>query len=182
MEIRRFDIEGPVFAQLKTFGDDRGFFTERYRENAFKEAGLPTHFAQENFSRSKPGVLRGLHYQWTPAQGKLVTCTSGRIFDVAVDIRANSPTKGKHVTVELDGAKPAWFWIPPGFAHGFLVLGTQEADVLYKVDNYWNGQGEAGLQWNDPDFAIDWPVKSPILSPKDAQTGSWKDYLKNPRF
>ena len=182
MDIRRFDIEGPLFVQLKSFADDRGFFTERFRENLFKEAGLPTHFVQENFSRSKPGVLRGLHYQWNPRQGKFVTCTRGRIFDVAVDIRAGSPTLGRHVSARLDGATPSWLWIPAGFAHGFFVEGNEEADVLYKVDDYWNGGGESGILWNDPDLKIDWPVKTPLLSVKDAQAGSWKDYLKNPRF
>lgn len=182
MDIRRFEIEGPVLVQLKSFGDERGFFCERFRESLFQEAGLPIRYVQENFSRSQVGILRGLHYQWDQPQGKLVTCMRGCIFDVAVDIRKNSPTRGKHVSVELDGAKPAWFWIPAGFAHGFKVLGQQDADVYYKVDNYWNPKGEAGLRWSDADFGIQWPGESPLLSPKDETAPLWQDYLKDPKF
>lgn len=167
MEVIEFPINGLKLIKLKTFHDERGFFVERYNHAKFKELGLPTTFVQDNFSRSKPGVLRGLHFQYAPPQGKLVTCLSGEIFDVAVDIRKNSPTFGQHVSVSLSGDEPALFWIPAGFAHGFCVTSSTVADVLYKVDNLWNGAGEGCLQWNDKSLGIKWPTISPILSSKD---------------
>lgn len=180
--VEKFAVEGPLLITSRVFADDRGFFCERFKAPAFKEQGLPTGFVQDNYSRSKPGVLRGLHYQWDPPQGKLVTCARGRILDVAVDIRANSPTFGRHVAVELSGDRPQWFWIPAGFAHGFLVLGDEEADVMYKVDNVWNGAAEGSLLWKDEKFGIPWPNSSPLLSGKDEDAPSFEQYRKNPRF
>ncbi|MBL7672265.1 MAG: dTDP-4-dehydrorhamnose 3,5-epimerase [Bdellovibrionaceae bacterium] len=182
MEIQKFAISGLLKIKLKKFSDNRGFFTERFNEKAFLEAGLPSQFVQDNFSRSAPGVLRGVHYQWDEPQSKLVTCLRGRIYDVAVDVRKDSPTFGQHVSVELDGDDPSWFWIPAGFAHGFCVLGDQSADVMYKVNVIYNPKGEAGIMWNDPDFQISWPLKDPVLSPKDLQLGSFQDYRQTPRF
>jgi dTDP-4-dehydrorhamnose 3,5-epimerase len=107
---------------------------------------------------------------------------SGRILDVIVDIRHKSPTYGKHLSVELDGAHPQWFWVPAGFAHSFFVLGEQQADVLYKVDNYWNGPGENGIVWNDPDLAISWPNMNPLMSDKDRILQTFREYQINPKF
>jgi len=167
LEIQKFDIEGPLLVRLKTFHDNRGFFVERYHEKKFKEAGLPTNFVQDNFSRSAFSVVRGLHFQNDPAQGKLVTCLNGEIFDVAVDVRPNSPTYGQHVSVTLKGDEPAWFWIPAGFAHGFCVTSKEGADVFYKVDALYAPNTEKSLNWKSPDLKISWPVENPILSPKD---------------
>jgi dTDP-4-dehydrorhamnose 3,5-epimerase len=181
MKITSFHIQGPLHIELKSFADDRGFFVERYKKDPFKELGIPD-LIQDNFSRSKPGVLRGLHYQWDQPQGKLVTATKGKIFDVAVDIRKDSPTLGQSISVILDGDSPSWFWIPAGFAHGFCVISETEADVMYKVNNYWNPKAESGIVWNDQDFNIQWPIKNPLLSAKDAVMQTFKNYLKDPKF
>ena len=167
MEIKKFDIEGPLLITPKVFKDDRGFFVERFNKKTFESAGLPFKFVQDNYSKSAPKVLRGMHYQTNPSQGKLVSCVHGKIFDVAVDIRKNSPTFGKYIHVELSGENPQHLWIPAGFAHGFCVLGTESADVLYKVDSYYSPAGEICILWNDPELDIQWPIGSPLLSPKD---------------
>lgn len=176
MEIKSFEIDGPLLIQLKAFHDERGFFVERYNEEKFRTLHLPTHFFQDNFSHSKFGVLRGLHFQYNPPQGKLVSCTKGEIFDVAVDIRKGSKTYGKHVSVTLSGDNPALFWIPPGFAHGFCVTSKEGADVLYKVDNPWSAAGEGCIIWNDKDLEISWPKNDFILSPKDKIGTAFQDY------
>lgn len=181
MKVTEFKIQGPKLIELKHFADERGFFVERFRQNLFSEIGIKD-LVQDNFSRSIPKVLRGLHYQFDKPQSKLVTAISGRILDVIVDIRHNSPTYGQHISVELDGTKPQWFWVPAGFAHGFLVLGNQEADVMYKVDNYWNGAGENGIAWNDPALGIQWPINDPIVSSKDQILQKFSDYQKDPKF
>lgn len=182
MEVKEFSINGPLLITPKIHSDSRGFFCERYREDQFNEIGINTHFLQDNFSRSTHGILRGLHYQWDKPQGKLVTCSRGKILDVAVDIRSQSPTFGKYLSVELDGQKPQWFWIPAGFAHGFLVLSPEGADLTYKVNAYWNGQGESGIHWQDPEFKIHWPLTNPILSEKDQKAQSFAEYKSNPKF
>lgn len=182
MKKTEFEIVGPCLLDGVAFHYDRGFFTERFRMDVMNSLGLPFQFVQDNFSRSRPGVLRGLHYQWAPAQGKLVTCLRGRIFDVAVDIRQSSPTYGRHIAVELSGDQPQWFWIPAGFAHGFCVMGDEAADVLYKVDQLWAKEGEAGLNYSDPELGIHWPVQKPILTEKDARMQSFSDYRLHPRF
>ncbi len=183
MKVTEFALNGLKLIELPVYGDARGFFTERFHRERFREIGLPVDdFVQDNFSRSSVRVLRGLHFQFDQPQGKLVTATSGRIFDVAVDIRKDSPTFGQWVGVELDSEKPAWFWVPAGFAHGFVVLSEQGADVLYKVNAYYNPKGEGGILWNDKDLGIEWPVFEPLLSPRDQQLMSWADYQKSPRF
>lgn len=153
------------------FGDERGFFMESYNQRAFNEAvGHEVVFVQDNHSRSTHGVLRGLHYQLPPrAQGKLVRVTSGRVFDVAVDMRRSSPRFGQWDGVELNAEKRRQIWIPPGFAHGFLVL-SEQADLLYKTTDYYSPQDEAAVRWDDPTLAIAWPrlPTPPILSPKDS--------------
>jgi dTDP-4-dehydrorhamnose 3,5-epimerase len=150
--------------------DARGFFVERWSARTFAELELPT-FVQDNHSRSRHGTLRGLHFQTPPhAQGKLVTVVRGTVFDVSVDLRPRSPTFGRWAGNTLDGDEPAWAWVPPGFAHGFLVL-SDEADVLYKVTAAYAPASEGGLIWDDPDVAITWPLASgqaPLLSAKDS--------------
>lgn len=178
MKATRFDIDGPMLIECRKFEDTRGFFTERFRLDQWRELA-PAHpgFVQDNYSWSGAGVLRGLHYQFQPAQGKLVTCLEGRILDVAVDIRPGSPTLGQHVKVELSAREPAWLWVPPGFAHGFAVTSPDGAGVLYKVDQPYNPNGEGAIRWNDPDLAIGWPLAAAVISPKDETAPSFKDYL-----
>jgi dTDP-4-dehydrorhamnose 3,5-epimerase len=181
MKITRFAIDGPVLIESKIFSDERGFFTERYKLNFGEELNLPN-FIQDNFSRSIPNVIRGLHYQWDQPQGKLVTALRGKIYDVAVDIRKNSPTYGQYVQVLLDGNLAQWFWIPEGFAHGFCVIGNDSADVLYKVNAYYNPNCEAGIIYNDLQLNIEWPVTEPLLSSKDKKLQSFSQYSENPKF
>jgi len=153
----------------KVFGDDRGFFFESFNERAFRNAtGLDVRFVQDNHSRSAQGVLRGLHYQIEHAQGKLVRVTHGAVFDVAVDLRRASPNFGKWTGIELSAENKRQLWIPPGFAHGFLVL-SESAEFLYKTTDYWYPEHERSLLWNDPSVGVDWPVTGePRLAGKDA--------------
>jgi dTDP-4-dehydrorhamnose 3,5-epimerase len=181
MVVKELPLDGLKLITLTSFQDERGFFCQRYMQNSFAEIGI-TELVQDNFSRSAPKVLRGLHYQWDLPQGKLVTVTHGSIYDVTVDIRKSSPTYGKSFGIELRSAEPQWLWIPAGFAHGFCVLGNQDADVIYKINNYWNPKGEAGLMWNDPALEIQWPYSDPLLSPKDKNNPSFEDYQSAPKF
>jgi dTDP-4-dehydrorhamnose 3,5-epimerase len=152
----------------RVFGDDRGSFYESYNERAFAAAtGIGARFVQDNHSRSARNVLRGLHYQIQQAQGKLVRATAGTIYDVAVDIRRGSPTFGRWTAVVMSSDAPRMCWIPPGFAHGYLVM-SEYAEVQYKATDYWAPQHERCILWNDPDLGIRWPVTGdPIMSPKD---------------
>lgn len=151
----------------KVFGDDRGYFFESFNARRFAEAtGIDAAFVQDNQSGSAAGVLRGLHYQILRPQGKLVRVASGSILDVAVDMRRSSPSFGRHVTVELSSANRRQLWIPPGFAHGFVVR-SEFAEVLYKTTDYWFPEHERSLLWNDPALGIDWGVAEPTLSAKD---------------
>jgi len=153
------------------FYDERGFFTEAYKEIEYLEFGLPK-FIQDNFSKSSKGVIRGLHWQASPfGQGKLVSCLAGSILDVAVDIRRESKTFGKHVAVELNAREQIALWVPEGFAHGFQAL-ENETLVHYKVTNYWNKGSERSLKWNDPRLGIDWKLNEVKISPKDLGAGS----------
>ena len=171
MKATRLAIPDVVLIEPKVFGDARGFFYESFNQQAFNEAiGLEVQFVQDNHSRSGKGVLRGLHYQLPPhAQGKLVRVVRGAVFDVAVDIRRSSPTFGKWVGSELSEENNCQLWIPPGFAHGFLVL-TETADFLYKTTDFYSASDERCIMWNDPALAIDWPLieVEPVLSSKDA--------------
>ena len=178
MQIHDCPIEGLKLIQLKLNGDNRGFFVERFNAKLFREAGLPSDFVQDNHSRSAPGIARGLHYQQSPAQGKLVGVTRGRVWDVALDIREGSPTFGKHHAVEL--TEGLLFWLPAGFAHGFCVLGDEPADMLYKVTGTYNQAGEGGIAPYDAELGIDWPVKNPVLSARDQNLPSWSAYCANP--
>jgi dTDP-4-dehydrorhamnose 3,5-epimerase len=180
MQVVSTKLDGVKILELKVHGDKRGFFVERFNLARFKEAGLPTQFEQDNHSRSAPGVLRGLHFQHTPPQGKLVGVIRGRIWDVAVDVRPSSPTFGQHVGVELSDENGKLLWIPGGFAHGFCVLGDEPADVMYKVTQLYNPQGEIGILWDDPELGIPWPLSSPTLSERDKGLLSFAAYKKNP--
>lgn len=155
--------------ELDVFHDERGYFSERFHAEKFAGFGLPTIFPQINHSLSNPRVLRGLHYQHTPPQGKLVGVLRGAIWDVAVDIRKDSPSFGQYVACELSDKNAQLLWIPPGFAHGFCVMGDEPAYIIYYVTALYNPVGEAGIAWDDPDLAIDWPITSPLLSEKDKQ-------------
>ncbi|SEJ46551.1 dTDP-4-dehydrorhamnose 3,5-epimerase [Dyadobacter koreensis] len=166
MQIRETSIAGLVEIFPRVFQDDRGFFFESYNEELFKKLGLPTNFVQDNQSFSIKGVVRGLHFQNAPfAQGKLVRVISGRVLDVAVDIRPDSPTFGKHEVFELRSDTNNMAYIPEGFAHGFVAL--EDSVFSYKCTNVYNKGAESGLLWNDPDLGIDWGVENPIVSEKD---------------
>lgn len=156
-----------IILEPRTFADDRGWFMETYNAATLRDLGLPETFVQDNHSQSVRGVVRGLHYQLHEPQGKLVRCTRGAIFDVAVDIRRSSPTFGQWTGVELTAENKRMLWIPPRFAHGFSVL-SDEAEVIYKCTTLWHPASDRSLLWNDPTLAIDWRVASPIVAPKDA--------------
>ena len=174
------NLKGLMLIDLDIRRDARGYFMERFHTAKFEEIGLPTNFVQENHSRSLPGVLRGLHYQHTPAQGKLVGVTHGRIWDVTVDLRVDSPTFGMQWSIELSDANGRLLWVPAGFAHGFCVVGDEPADVVYSVDAYYNVEGEGGIYWDDPDLRIEWPVKDPIVSQKDQWLPRFAHYKAAP--
>lgn len=176
MNILDCPIEGLKILELKVHGDARGFFVERFHAERFRAAGLPTDYAQDNHSRSAPGVLRGLHYQFNPAQGKLVGVTHGRVWDVALDIRPGSKTFGKHFGLELTDTNGLLFWIPPGFAHGFCVLGDEPVDILYKVTGTYNPAGEGGIKYDDTEINIPWPVKNPTISARDQGLPSFASF------
>ena len=170
-------IPDVLVLEPKVFGDPRGFFLESFNQRVFNQAtGLDVEFVQDNHSRSAKGVLRGLHYQLQQPQGKLVRVVSGAVFDVAVDLRKSSPHFGRWVGVELSEDNHRQLWIPPGFAHGFLVL-SDSADFLYKTTDYYAPQHERALVWNDAHVGIEWPLaelrQAPALSAKDAAAPSW---------
>ncbi len=167
MKIQTTKIAGCVLVEPQVFGDERGFFMETFRSSRFIEHGLPGNFVQDNFSRSVRGTLRGLHYQIREAQGKLVQVVRGEVYDVAVDLRQDSPTFGQWEAVTLTEADHKQFYIPPGCAHGFLVL-SDSADFAYKCTKQYNPEAERVLLWNDSELAIEWPLSGePILSEKD---------------
>ena len=174
MKVTRTDIPDVLILEPKVFGDARGFFLESFNEKVFREAtGITLDFVQDNHSRSGRGVLRGLHYQLQQPQGKLVRVVRGAVFDVAVDLRRASPTFGKWVGTELTEDNHRQFWVPPGFAHGFLVL-SESADFLYKATDYYAPEQERCIAWNDAELGVDWPLASlagaPVkVSDKDAR-------------
>lgn len=178
----RLTIPDVILVEGKVFNDERGFFMEAYKYSEFAAMGIPQRFVQDNYSHSKRHVLRGLHYQKDPkAQGKLVAVFRGRIFDVAVDIRRGSSTYGKCVSIELSDEGHTMVYVPRGFAHGFCVL-SSEASVVYKTTEEYSPDLERGIVWNDQDIAIEWPVSSPILSPKDAALPTLREADNNFRF
>lgn len=165
----RLEIPDVILVRAKHFVDDRGFFMETYKQSEFADNGIPWTFVQDNRSRSAHRVLRGLHYQLQPrAQGKLVMALAGEIFDVAVDIRQDSPTYGRCVGATLSADRFNMLYIPVGFAHGFCVL-SEQADVLYKVTDEYAANLDSGIRWDDPQIGIDWPIADPIVSEKDAR-------------
>jgi len=170
MRLIETPLKDALIVEPKVFGDQRGFFMESWNRRTFASLGLDLDFVQDNHSRSARGVLRGLHYQLKQPQGKLVRVVTGAVFDVAVDLRRESPTFGQWTGVELSAENRRMFWVPPGFAHGFLVL-SESADFLYKATDYYAPEHERSILWNDPDLAIDWPLESigmPTLAAKDA--------------
>ena len=171
----RTSIEGVCVIESKVFGDDRGYFTETYKKSDFEEAGLHYDFVQDNQSRSKKGVLRGLHFQKKFPQAKLVRVIEGEVFDVAVDMRKDSPTYGKWAGVVLSEQNKRQFMIPRGFAHGFLVL-SEYATFCYKCDELYHPEDEGGIMWNDPEVGIEWPfTEGLLLSEKDMKHPLLKD-------
>lgn len=176
MNVARTDIPDVLLIEPRVFGDARGFFYESYNRQAFAQAtGIDVEFVQDNHSRSARGVLRGLHYQLQHPQGKLVRCAVGAVFDVAVDVRRSSPTFGRAVGVELSAENKKMLWVPPGFAHGFLVL-SEHAEFLYKTTDYYAPEHERAILWNDPALKIDWPLADqPVLSAKDQAASRLSD-------
>ena len=168
MQITPTALPDVKLIEPRVFGDDRGFFFESWNRRTFAAAGIDMDFVQDNHSRSRRGVLRGLHYQIEHAQGKLVRVTEGEVYDVAVDLRRSSPGFGRSVGCVLSAVNRRMLWIPPGFAHGFLVL-SENAEFLYKATDYWFPEHERTLLWSDPALRIDWPLSGePTLAPKDA--------------
>jgi len=182
MHVSPTKLEGVVVIDTDFFRDERGFFIESYHKQRFAEHGLGYDFVQDNHSRSASRVLRGLHYQdMTAPMAKLVRCTVGKVLDVAVDLRAGSPTFGQWVSVELSAENMRQIMVPVGFAHGFVVL-SEVAEVQYKCTDYYTPSAEGGIAWDDPDIGIDWPIRDPILSRRDQHNPSLREYLRHPAF
>ena len=176
MKIIETALPGVLIIEPKVFGDHRGFFLETFQAERYREAGIRLPFVQDNHSRSGQGVLRGLHFQRSRPQGKLVSVSRGAVYDVAVDINPDSPTCGRFVGVELNDENHRQLWIPPGYAHGFCVL-SEVADFQYKCTDYYAPEDEGGLLWNDPEINIPWPVDNPQLSAKDQRNPSLRELL-----
>ena len=173
-------IPGLIEVQPKIWGDSRGFFYEVFQQELYSEIDISLPFVQDNVSRSAHGVLRGLHFQVKNPQGKLVTCINGQVLDVVVDLRVDSETLGQQHSVILDSEKRNQLWIPPGFAHGFLVL-SESADFFYKCTDFYAPEDEVGIIWNDPELGIDWKVKSPKVSEKDMKLPNLREVLDSLR-
>jgi len=183
MRMNKTPLDGLLVVEIDFFRDERGFFLESWHKRDFAEAGLPYEFVQDSHSRSTYSVLRGLHYQDMRAPiVKLVRCTVGRVFDVAVDLRVSSPTFGQWFGIELTAENKTQLLVPLGFAHGFLTL-SDVCEIQYKQTEYYRPEAEGGVAWNDKDIAIDWPLRNPpILSRRDQNQPSLKQYLQNPAF
>jgi dTDP-4-dehydrorhamnose 3,5-epimerase len=180
MKITETELPGVLIIEPQVFGDERGFFLESFHAERYREAGIDMAFVQDNHSRSRKGVLRGLHFQRRHPQGKLVRASRGSIFDVAADIDPASPTFGQYVGVTLSDENHRQMWIPPGYAHGFCVL-SDEADFEYKCTDLYYPNDEGGVLWSDPDLNIQWPLSDPLLSAKDLALPSLADLAKDPR-
>ena len=179
MRVEKTHLPGVLILQPEVCRDERGFFLEHYHRRRYGDLpGLDLDFVQDNHSRSKRGVLRGLHFQEKHPQGKLVSVLAGRVWDVAVDIDPGSPSFRRWLGVELSAVNHRQLYIPPGYAHGFCAL-SEQADLLYKCTDFHRPEDERGLLWNDPDLAIDWPLRDPILSSRDAANPSLRDYLQS---
>jgi dTDP-4-dehydrorhamnose 3,5-epimerase len=159
-------LDGVLLLEPEVFRDERGFLLETYSADSWREAGVEVEFVQDNHSRSTRGILRGLHFQTSPGQAKLVRCARGRIWDVAVDLRRDSPTFGRWEAHELDDERHRQMLVPVGFAHGFCVL-SDVADVHYRLSSYYDPAAEAGIAWDDPEIAIEWPLADPVVSERD---------------
>ena len=181
MNVIKTDLPEVLIFEPKLFGDQRGFFLETYQFERYAQSGVARPFVQDNLSRSRHGVLRGLHLQNPGAQGKLVTALRGRVLDVAVDVRVGSPNFGRHVAVELNEENRRQMWVPRGFAHGFAVL-SETADFFYKCDALYSPKDEISVRWNDPAIGIDWGLADPSLSPKDADAPLLTDVKNLPRY
>ena len=168
MNVIETPLSGLLMIEPKVFGDDRGFFLETYEKKRYQEAGIPDEFVQDNLSFSQRGVLRGLHFQKPDSQGKLVYVLQGEVFDVAVDIRVDSPTFGQWYGTTLSGENKRQLWVPVGFAHGFCVTGAS-ALFAYKCTDYYAPQSEVTIRWDDAEIGVDWPVKDPVISEKDTK-------------
>lgn len=179
MEIRKTPLDGVLLLTPKLFTDNRGWFVESYNRAVFEAAGIVDPFVQDNHSRSQKNTLRGLHFQTMPGQAKLIRCTVGKIWDVAVDIRPESSTFGEHFGMELSFDNPNQLFIPIGFAHGFLVL-SDWAEVQYKCSNIYNGATESGIQWDDLDLKVEWPLNTntPLISERDKKNQSFSEFRK----
>lgn len=180
MQFKDTKIQDVKLIEPKLFGDERGFFMETFRLSTFQDVCGNFEFVQDNHSMSSSGILRGLHYQTKQTQGKLVRVIAGEVFDVAVDMRKSSPTFGNHIGVLLSGENKRQLWVPPGFAHGFLVL-SDTAEFVYKCTDYYHPESEVSLLWNDPKLKIQWPInniEAPLLSTKDKQGVSFNDAPK----
>lgn len=177
MKVTEVKLPGVLIIEPDVFGDSRGFFKETFQTHHYKTLGIGLDFVQDNHSRSQKGVLRGLHFQVNNPQGKLVTCSRGAVYDVAVDVNPDSLTFGEYAGVELTEDNHRQFWVPPGYAHGFCVL-SDSADFQYKCTDFYDPDDESGILWNDPDVAISWPIKEPLLSKKDSCLPSLSD-LRN---
>jgi len=173
MKVSETELPGVLLLELDVYPDERGQFFEIFNDGRYQSLGLPTRFVQDNFSRSRKGVVRGLHYQQPRPQGKLVQVLRGRILDVAVDLRRSSAHFARWVGIELSSDRPTQLWVPPGFAHGFCAL--TDADVLYKCTDAYVASCDRALRWNDPDLAIRWPIESPVVSPKDDRAPFLRD-------
>ncbi len=178
MEVIETKLKGVCVIEPRVFGDDRGFFLETFQAERYRQqAGIDLAFVQDNHSRSQQGVLRGLHFQIKRPQGKLVRVVRGEVLDVAVDINPGSPTCGQYEAVLLSGKNYKQLWVPPGYAHGFIVL-SEVADFEYKCTDYYDPSDEGGIVWNDPDIGIDWQFSNPLLSDKDRILPTLAEYLK----
>ncbi len=179
MEVIKTPLDGLLLLKLRVFKDDRGWFMESFNKNTFHAAGLAESFVQDNHSASAKHTLRGLHFQTHPGQAKLIRCTQGRIWDVAVDIRPSSPTFGRHHGQELTAGDGVQLFIPIGFAHGFLVL-SDTAEVQYKCTSVYNASTESGIQWDDPELAVAWPLNgaAPLVSDRDTKNQSFDEFRK----
>jgi len=178
IQTEKTSIQDLIIVKPEVFEDDRGFFSEIYRKDQFKELGLPDDFVQLNHSKSPKNVLRGLHFQWEPPMGKLMRVTFGSAYLVAVDIRKGSPTFGWWEGYEVSAENKINIWAPAGFARGFCVL-SEYAEIQYLTTGIYNSACESGIAWNDPEVGINWPIDEPILSEKDQKAQSLSDWLKN---
>ena len=179
MKIEKTSLMDVLIIQTKVFEDERGFFMEVHRRDLFREMGLDLDFVQDNHSRSHYGTIRGLHFQWEPAMGKLMRVTRGKAFLVAVDIRKNSPNLGQWIGIEVSEDDKRQVWAPAGFARGFCAL-SDIVDIQYKCTGTYNNACESGILWNDPEVGIKWPVEKPVLSEKDEVAQPLRKWLENP--